>query len=141
MGPQRRSYGATGEDRPILGMVADGDALAGSGEGHAVVAHHRAATQGGEADIAGPARAGMAVPGGNARLGEVDAAPHRGRLPEEEGRAGGRIHFHAVMHLDDFDVEILAQSRSDLPHETGEQVHAEGTCCPSARSGHGALPQ
>src|SRR5262249_31770784 len=59
--PARRADDAAGEDLPAAGAVRELDALGGSREHHRVLARDVAATQCGEADIAGPARPGVAV--------------------------------------------------------------------------------
>ena len=48
---------------------------------------------------------------------EIDAAPFRRRLAEEERRAGRRVDLVAVVHLEDLDVEIGVERLRRLAHE------------------------
>src|SRR5690606_3735145 len=73
--PERCLDGATREDRPVLGLMRERDALAGAGKDHRMVTHHRAAAQRGEADRAFLAWAGMPVAHAHGMPAEVDAAP------------------------------------------------------------------
>ena len=59
--PTRRLQRAAGEQRAILGMMAEDDPLALAGEDDAVIADDRAAAQRREADVADAARTGQAV--------------------------------------------------------------------------------
>ena len=90
-----------------------------------MLADHGAAAKGRKADIAGIARAGMPVAAAHGAILQGDLAAFRRRLAEEERGAGGRIHLHAVVHLQDLDVEVFAERRRDLAHEAREQVDAE----------------
>ena len=62
--------------------------------------------------VPGVARAGDAVAAPDSRLVEVDAATFGGGLAEQQGRAGGRVDLHAMMHLDDLDVPLDAERRA-----------------------------
>ncbi len=56
---------------------------------------------------------------------EIDAAPRRRGLAEQQRGAGRRIDLLVVMHLDDLDVELVAERRSDLLRQHREQIDAE----------------
>src|SRR5262245_44331838 len=66
--PQGGLDGAAREDAAVGGVVLQLDDLAVGGEQDAVIAHHAAAAQRGKADVAAPARAGVAVAHAHARL-------------------------------------------------------------------------
>ena len=101
------------------------DALVRAGEDHAVLARDVAAAQRREADVARFARAGVAVAPALALLLEVDLAALCGGLAEQQRGAGGRIDLLVVMHLDDLDVELVAERRRDLSCHHREQIDAE----------------
>ena len=61
---------------------------------------------------------------GRVRHLERRIASVRRRLAEQQCGARRRIHFHAVMHLDDLDIEIGQRFRR-LLHQSGEQIDAE----------------
>ncbi len=91
-----------------------------------MLADHRAAAQGGKADRARRARAGMAVADPDAVFGQLDAAARRGRLAEQQRGARRRVDLVAMVHLQDLDVEIGRVERARrLLHQHGEQVDAE----------------
>ena len=56
---------------------------------------------------------------------ERDAEPRRRRFAEQECGAGGRIHFHAMVHFDDLDVEALPERFGGLPRQRRQQVDPE----------------
>jgi len=101
------------------------DALPVAGEDHAMVARHRAPAQRGKADIAGMARAGVAVAAAHRISVEVDAAAFRRRAAEHQRGAGRRIDFLVVMHLEDFDIEGIVQRLGDAPRQRRQQIDAE----------------
>ena len=78
---------AAGEQRPVLGMVAQNDPLALAGEDDAVIADHRAAAQRREADVARAPRAGQAVTAARRMVLERNAAPLSRRFAKQERRA------------------------------------------------------
>src|SRR3546814_11006030 len=84
-----------------------------------------AATQRGEADMAGLARTGDAVAAAVGDSVEFHATPLRCLLAEQDGGAGWGIDLHAVMHLDDLDVPVLAERRRHLAGQAGQDVDAE----------------
>ncbi len=98
---------------------------AGAGKDHAVIADHRTAAQRGKADVAGAARAGVAVAALHRALIEVDAAAFRRRAAQHQRGAGRRIDFPVVMHFEDLDVEILVERPGDLLHQRRQQIDAE----------------
>jgi hypothetical protein len=49
----------------------------------------------------------------------------RRRLAQQKRRAGGRVDLHAVVHLEDLDVEVLAERGRRLAHQARKQVHPE----------------
>ena len=99
--------------------------LAGASEYHIMVADDRAAAQGRKADVSRLARSCVPVPHTLRMLRQLDAAPLRRRLAEQQRRARGRIHLQAVVHLDDFDVVFLAQRRRHFLHEASQKIDAE----------------
>ena len=64
-----------------------------------------------KADVAGFARADMAVARTRRMLVEIDAAALRRRLPEQQRGAGWRVDLLVVVHLDNLDVERLIERR------------------------------
>ena len=90
-----------------------------------MIADDRAAAQRGEADVARAARAGEPVARPGAVLGKIDSAPMRGRLAEQQRRAGGRVDLHLVMHLDDLHVPGGAERLGGALHQNGEKIDAE----------------
>src|SRR5690606_5930367 len=60
-GPEYVTGRAIDKDRAILGAVAQLDAIAGPGQDHRMIAHHRAAAQSGNTVSAGLAWPGMAI--------------------------------------------------------------------------------
>ena len=75
--PKRGLYSATREDLPVLGVMGESDRLERPREQHAVIADHRATTQGRETDIATRARARYAVALAHRTGGKIDLAPFR----------------------------------------------------------------
>ena len=96
---------AAREDHAVLGLVHELDALGGAGKDHAVFADHAAAAQIRKTDIAGMARAGIAVAAAHRILVEIDAAAFRRRAAKHQCRAGRRVDLLVVMHFENFDVE------------------------------------
>ena len=70
-------------------------------------------------------RAGVAVAHAHRMLVEIDAAPCRRRLAEQQRGAGGRVDLLVVMHLEDLDVEILVERRRDPLGQCRQQIDAE----------------
>ena len=60
------------------------------------------------------ARAGVTVAPAFALRLEVDLAAFCGGLAEQQRGAGWRIDLLVVMHLDDLDIELVAERRRDL---------------------------
>ena len=79
--PQGRLDGAAGEDRAVLGAVGQFDALALAGQNDGVLADDGTAAQGGKADRALLARAGVTVAHAHRRRIQIDATAFRRRLP------------------------------------------------------------
>src|ERR1700734_3655151 len=90
---------AAGEERAILGMMAQRHPLALAGEDDAMIADHRAAAPRGEADIADAARASQAVTATRRMVLQRDAVAFSRRFAEQERGARGCIALHAMMHL------------------------------------------
>ncbi|KAG5718422.1 hypothetical protein E4T56_gene13963, partial [Termitomyces sp. T112] len=90
-----------------------------------VIPRHAAAAQSGKADRAGLARAGDAVAPAHGHVGQADLAPARGGLAQQQRRARGRVHLHAVMGLDDLDVPILAEALGRFLDQKGQHVDAQ----------------
>ena len=67
----------------------------------------------------------MAVPAAHRALLQGDVTALSRGLAEQERCSGWRVHLHAMVHLEDFDVEILSQGGRRLADEPGEQIHAE----------------
>ena len=61
--------------------------------------------------------AGYSVAAPRGMTGKLDAAPFRRRFAKQQRRARGRIDLHAVMHLDDLDVEFGPKRSRRLPHQ------------------------
>ena len=109
--------------------------------------HHLPTAQGGEADGAGAARAGMAIAAAlGACLFQRGAAPARHGTAERHRRAGGGVHLLAMVHLDDLGIVLLRWQRRRHALGQGEkQVHArreigridDGDLC--RRLGHGGF--
>ena len=116
---------AGGIDAPAGCAMYELDHLAFGGEDHAVLARIVAAAQRRKADIAALTRAGDAVAHALAPASKIDVAPGRGCLAERKRCAGGRVDLVAVMHLDDFDVVIVAQAARRVLDEREEPVDAE----------------
>ena len=90
-----------------------------------MLADDRAAAQRREADVAALARAGMAVADADRMRGEIDAAPLRRRLAEQQRRARRRVDLVAVVHFEDLDVEIGVERLRRLADEHGEEIDPE----------------
>ena len=108
-----------------VGAVRELDPLAVRCEDHGVLADDAAAAQGGKADVAAPARAGVAVAHAHADVVELDAAALGGGLAEHQRRAGRGIDLVPVVHLEDLDVEVGVERFGDLAREGRQQVDAE----------------
>ena len=87
-----------------------------------MLANNVTATNGGKTDVTGFAGAGQTVPAAVAVIGQGDAAPFGGGLPQHQCCARGGINLHAVMRLDDFDIPIGVQSGGDFLGEAGQQI-------------------
>src|SRR5690606_30929907 len=96
-----------------------------AGEDHRVVTDNGAAPQRRKADVAPPARPGVAVPRSYARCLEIDAASLGRCGTEHQSRARRGVHLLAVMHLDDLDVEVRVERFCNAPRDGGQQVDAE----------------
>ena len=102
----------------------DGFALAG--ENDRVFADHRAAAQGGKADAAGLARAGVAIADPDRVLAQSDPAAFGCGLAEQQSRSRWRIDLVAVVHFQHLDVPVAGVQRlRRLAHQHREQVDAE----------------
>ena len=101
------------------GAVADLDLLAVAGKEHRVIAHDIAATDGGKADAAGLARAGVALAGENADFGQRLAQLPGDGLADGECCARGGIYLVAVVGLDDLDVGVGQHLRGQLDEPDG----------------------
>ena len=113
-----------GEDRAVFGGMAQRDALAGAGKDHRMLAHHRAAAQGGKTDIAVLARAGMAVAAFHPMLVQRDLAAACRGLAQQQRGARGRIHLVAMVHFQHFDV-VVRQRPSRTFHQRTQQIDAQ----------------
>ena len=82
-----------------------------------VVPGHATAAQGRKTDVACLACASDPVPAPCGMAGEVNPAPGRRRLAQQQRRAGRRVDLQAVMRLDHFDVPILAQAARSFAHQ------------------------
>ena len=110
------------------------ETLAVGCEHHGVITHDVAAANGVNADAAGDALAGHAVPSVIGHRIQVDPASGGGIVGQTEGGAAGRVLLVAVMRLHDFDVIGLAQSGRGLLDHGEEQVHAQAHVgCPYHR--------
>ena len=125
MRPQRRLERAVCEQHAVFGEMRQRQAFERTEEGHAVLAGHGAAAQGGKADVARLARAGDAVAAAIRMLIERDAAAGGGGLAQHQRSARGRIDLHAVMGFDDLDVEALVECLGDALDHRGEQIDAQ----------------
>ncbi len=47
------------------------------------------------------------------------------RLAQKQGGARGRIHLHAVMHFDNFDIKTRVERPCRLLHQRGQNIHPE----------------
>ena len=90
-----------------------------------MLADDAAAAQGGKADVAAPALAGVAVAHAHARVVEIDAAAVGGGLAQHQRRARGGVDLVAVVHLEDLDVEVGIERLGDLARQRGQQIDAE----------------
>ena len=110
---------------------------AGPGEDHAVLADHGAAAQAGKADVAGLARAGLAIAAARRMRREIDAAAFRRRAAEHQRGAGRRVDLLVVMHLEDLDVEAVIERLRHALGQRRQQIDAEAHV--AGLHDHGAL--
>ena len=101
------------------------DPLAVPGEDDAVIADDRAAAQAGEADVALAPCAGHPVAAPRGVGFQRDAATGGGRLAQHQGGARGRVDLHPMVHLDDFNVEFIAERGGGATRERRQEVDAE----------------
>src|SRR5271155_1993710 len=92
------------EDAAISCLVREFEHLAGTGEEHAMLAHHLATAQGRKADGARWPDADLSVAAAHLNLRQFPAASSRRGMAQRQRCAGGRIDFQAMMHLEDLDV-------------------------------------
>ena len=121
--PARRAERAAREQRAVHAAMGEFEPLALGDEHHRVLAHHIAAAQGREADIARAPRAGVALAAPLRDRVQIGAAPRRRRPPEADGRARGRIHLVLVVDLEDFDVVFLAEQARHALDGREQRVH------------------
>jgi hypothetical protein len=67
----------------------------------------------------------MAVAAAHGALGKRNVAAARRAFAEQKRSAGGRIDFHLVMHLQNFDVPVRPKRRGGALDQRGKQVHPE----------------
>ena len=116
---------AASEDHAILGAMGEFDPLGRPGKDHRMLAHHSAAAQRGEADIARLARAGDAVAAAFRMRGEIDAAAGGGGATEHKRSAGRRVDLFVVMHLENFDVVIVIERLRHALDQRRQEIDAE----------------
>src|SRR5690349_15526425 len=105
--------------------MAELDPLGGTGEHDSVLADDAAAAQGGETDRTGGARTGVTVTGADGGGAKLYGAAGRGGTAEKERGAARGIDLVAMMHFQDFDVELLAEGGGDTADEGREKVDPE----------------
>ena len=123
--PERGLHGTAGENAAVFRNMGEFDPLARSGKNDLVITNHCAAAQGGKADITPRSYARMALTGADRVLIERDLAALRHGRAKQNGRAGGRIHLHAMMDLHDLDVIVGAERAGRLAGQRGEEIDAE----------------
>src|SRR5690349_16373238 len=101
------------------------DDLAFARKEDGMLADHRTAAEGGEADIAAPTGTGMAVARPHGMLGKRNIPSFRGGAAEEERGSGGCVDLVLMVHLEDLDIEIRIERARRLAHEGSKQVDAE----------------
>ena len=84
-----------------------------------------AAAQRRKADVAGAARAGLAVAAARRALVEIDAAALRRRAAEHQRGAGRRVDLLVVVHLEDLDVEVLVERLRHALDQRRQQIDAQ----------------
>jgi hypothetical protein len=105
--------------------VRQAQALVVGQEMHGVIARHAAAAQRGKADRARLALAGDAIAPAHGHVLEAHLPPARRCLAQQQRGARWRVHFHAVVRLDNLDVPVLAQPRRRFLHQVGQQRDAQ----------------
>ena len=95
-----------------------------------MIADNCAAAQRGKTDGAGLTRAGDAIAATLRMAVEINAAPRSSRLTQQQSCARRGIHFHAMVHFDNFNIEILAQCCGhpfdQCPEQINPQTHIAG---------------
>ena len=122
--PLRGAECAVGEGLAAAGLVCEFHPLAIRGEDDRVIAHHVAAADGVDADLAAGAFADYAFAAVTEDFLQLDLSHVAEDFEQRGGRAAGRVLLQAVVHLDDFEVEAGAEDFGGLAGEPEERVHA-----------------
>lgn len=125
MSPEGGAESPIGKGFAVGSFVGEFDAFAWGGEDHRVIADDIATADGVEADFVGGAFADHAVASVADILLVLEVADIGQDFREFFGGTAGGIFFEAVMHFDDFEVEIGAENFGSFLGEKEEGIDAD----------------
>ena len=120
MGPQSRVNGASGKDGPISCLMGELNAFVVGGKHNRMVANNIAASEHRKSDITSFPLPGEAIPAPVRDFAQIDTPPFGRGLPKCQCGARRCIYFVAVMHLDNFNIEIRVENLGHLPRELNQ---------------------
>lgn len=123
--PGGGAEGAVSEGMAVGGFVSELDSFSVSGEDDGVVSDDVAAAQGVDTDFGGGAFADEALAAVAEGGMRVKVAGGGEDLGEFCGGSAGGVFFEAVVHFDNFDVEVRAEGLSGDAGEGKEEINAD----------------